>query len=228
MTRDARVDAYWCHAGGAAVLYHADASDLLARVIAPAVQTVITDPPWYSYGTAQDLARRPFDIKAEVEWLAEVEQFYLSWLPSLARAVDRRAGRAFIFAGPDYAPALARCAKLCGWGVRRLWYAPESNALFLFGRPIPDGAADRIGTAFAASPQFAISDELVLGALLDASEGIVGDPFCGTGTICCAALRRGRQTWGIEARDATCAIAAERLMAEACSLDARLAKAEVE
>lgn len=206
---------YWVSSDAQTTLYCGDATSMLVDVTYSQVGTVITDPPWYGMEFAHQIALglRPWNEGEEAIWLAKVQSFYWQWLPHLRTLVEYNNGRAFISASQHHVPALARMAFLAGWPVRRLWYAPESEGLLQFGRPIPSAAAAAIEAAWDASGHFNQTDGAVLEAILAASEGTVFDPFCGTGTTLVAARAAGRAAIGIEARPETCALVVERMQA---------------
>lgn len=203
------VEPYWKSADERVAIYCADATQMLGGVTFSAIGTVISDPPWYGMEFAHQLALgiRSWSRDEEAIWLAQLEAFYWEWLPHLRTLVEYNNGRAFLFASPHHAPAMARMAFLAGWPLRRIWYAPESEALMQFGRPINDDAAQDVGHYFAMSPHLNKTDEYLLDAMLACSEGTVLDPFCGTGTVLIEARKAGRSAIGIEARAETCALA---------------------
>lgn len=198
-------------------IFHGNCEDVFAADALPDIRTVISDPPYYgqAYAQAVALGFRPFNELEEAQWLAHLEAFYLSWVPKLQQVIEYTAGRAWFFTGPNHLPAFARVAYLLGWNLRHLDYVGESEALLQFGRPVPEWDRARISAAFQRSAHPARTESFVLDAILDTpSDGIVLDPFMGSGSTLLAARRIGRPCIGIEANQDLCDEAIARLEAQ--------------
>ncbi|MCR4375693.1 MAG: site-specific DNA-methyltransferase [Acidobacteria bacterium] len=189
-------------------IYHARCQDVFACGDAPVVQTLITDPPYFGmeYALSVLTGRVPYDEAQDAQWLGHLCAWYREWLPLCREMIEMATGRAWIFASPVHLPALARTAHLIQWPMRQCWFAPESEALVQFGRPVPEALAAAVGQAVAASRHPSRKEAAVLDAIVRASgDGAVLDPFAGHGGTLVAAKRAGLPAIGIDMDARACA-----------------------
>ncbi len=223
---------YYEHAG--ITIYHGDCREILPEI--SSVGVVVTDPP-YTFG----LASTAQEGKAG-GWgdLMNNSLFFGAWLGECRRLVSNSGGAAWVFNSWRSMPVLARAAYEIRWPITSLmvwdkqWIGPggmvglrpsyELVALFaaagfqVTDRGTPDiwrcqWASQRPHGHAAEKPQ-ALMQRLILAG----GDGVVLDPFLGSGTTIAAAAHLGRSAIGIEIEKRYCEIAANRLEQEVLPL----------
>lgn len=200
---------------GTVTLYHGDCRGILPS-LAP-VSTCLTDPPYnlgIDYGTGVDDKRADYTGWCK-DWFASCH--------SLADSVALTPGIAnlgvwYEVCPPDWVIAWHKPAAMgrCHVGFNNwepvLYWGSHRNVVDVVTAPlIPDSSLD--GHPCPKPLRWAAS--LLGGVLL--GDGIVLDPFAGTGTVLRAAKNLGRRAIGIEIEERYCEMIVNRLAQEVLS-----------
>ena len=200
-----------------ATIYHGDCREVLPHI--GTVSAVVTDPPFNvgkDYGTHQD-------------GLSDDE--YLDLIGSVARAADVQAwvtptvqlSRFTSVLGPDAHPVVVRRG---AQGPLRFGWSDQFLLVLVRGkpsRPVPnlwDGVRLPDEGYYYREETYGHPGTTSLGVmqrlvdLLVPSDGVVLEPFLGTGTTLRAAKNIGRRAIGIEIDEHWCEVAATRLAQE--------------
>jgi len=214
---------YYEHGG--ITIYHGDCRDLLPWSCA----VVVTDPPYgINWSRGVHAARQS---KAHSGIAGDADTSARDWMLAVMRDTP-----AVVF-GSFYAPFPAEVRQVLVWakpsdaGVvgSTTGYRRDSEPVFLIG-PWPPRSVRWSGILRSSHGGIAaIATETghphtkpvdLLRQLLGACpEGVVLDPFMGSGTTLVAAKFHGRQAIGIEIEERYCEIAARRLAQEVLPLD---------
>lgn len=186
-------------------IYHGDCRDVLPALRLPVLETVLcTDPP---YGI--DFAGRPS------KWQRLAGMHAEKWDREPFADVDlliRSAGVACIWGGNYYALPLSR-----GWLAWIKPDAPPSMGTFELAWTNIDQKARHIVHSIGATNAERVGHptqkplRVMRWCIGGLPEGLVLDPFAGSGTTLLAAKDFGRRAIGIEIEERYCEIAARRL-----------------
>lgn len=223
-------------------IYHGDCREVLADVIPPLPQVWLTDPP-YSSGGFQEAGRSMGSIGTTRD-LTEDDRLALDTLSTrgyqrLMREVlrhSRFADEITVFTDWRMWGHTADAVEDAGFVLRAMvvWSKPgggigrpwlNTHELAAFGMK-KAASKDRVGIPNVI--QCARSGnklhptekpmDLVATILGNMSEGLVVDPFMGSGTTLAAAKSIGRLAVGVEMRESYCEIAARRCAQEVLDL----------
>ena len=208
-------------------LFNGDCLDVLPLL--SNISTVIADPP-YTFGLASTQNGKLgswADLMNNATW-------YSLWLGECFRLTESQQGAAWIFNSWRSFPVLGRAATLADWSIESLlvwdkeWIGPgghrglrpsyEMIALFahdtfsLPNRGLPDIWRSKWSATkpngHPAEKPLALCERIIKESGLD---GVVLDPFAGSGTSLVAAKNLGHTAIGIEWEEKYCEVAAKRL-----------------
>ena len=218
---------YYEHAG--ITIYHGDCRDLLPT-LGTSVDVVVTDPP-YAIPTVIAQTRQATRNFGD---LSIPERYFRDWLADLDRCLTLRS-RLFVFCNQTSYPVLFRSfysacdVQLLVWDKGRIGMGRDFRKTFeliAYARKFGADPIARDGTAHEDILEFAplSSEERIhpaekpvemLAYLIGrCGDGIVLDPFSGSGSTLVAAKSLGRLGIGIEIEEKYCEIAAKRLSQE--------------
>lgn len=220
---------YYDHGG--ITIYHGDCREVMPDITSAGI--VVTDPP-YVFGIAST-----FEEGKAGGWgdMMNAAALYAGWLREFWRLVGSTCGAAWVFNSWRSFPVLARAAHEARWPIESLlvwdkeWIGPggqrglrpsyEVVALFVHpqfqvtDRGTPDIWREKWSGAKTWHP--AEKPVPLLRKLIGAGgspDGVVLDPFMGSGSTLVAAKSLGRRAIGIEVEERYCEIAARRLSQE--------------
>ena len=212
---------------GGIAIYHADCRDVTPGIVG--VDLIVTDPP-YIFGIAST-----FDEGKAGGWgdLMNASTIYATWLREWWRMIKNRAGAAWVFNSWRSFPVLARAAHDAQWPIEslmiwdKMWIGPGGSrglrpsyeVVALFAHPefqVRDrGTPDIWPCKWAGAKEWHPAEKPIalLSRMIAAggSDGIVLDPFAGSGSTLVAAQQLGRPAIGIEIEERYCEVAAKRL-----------------
>ena len=217
---------------GRTVIYHGDALDILPTIRAGTVDLCVTDPPYVigavSAGNIGSKAGGWGDMMNSARWFRD---WYL-----MVRRVLKPGGALWTFCNWRSLPVVMNAAAGAGWGVTSVlvwhkdWIGPGGSVglrpsyelVALLAMPdfaIPNRGLPDVWTEAWSSvkPNGHPAEKPVplLSRIIEASgmppDGIVLDPFMGSGSTLRAATNRGVRSIGIEAEDSWCDVAVGRL-----------------
>jgi site-specific DNA-methyltransferase (adenine-specific) len=219
-------------------IYHGDCRALLPSLDSAGVTHVVTDPPYGTGGRRRDvsgggsnpkgrLRREEWDDGA-VDWLAllpaTTRAVATFWPPArtlqllaAASAAGFTKHRLLALRKPDPKPQVAGRTR---WSLEPIWYLSREGEVLLGGEDAVDDALEastpRLGRDTDATGHPYQKPLAVLRWLLVKlpAEAVVLDPFLGSGTTLVAARQLGMRAIGIEADEAWCQVAAERVRAQ--------------
>jgi len=218
-----------------------DSAEVLRRLAAGSVACAVTSPTYYvGPEAAEPWMPGVLGIERDPEeYLARLVAIF----SGVRRGLADRGGLFVVLGdalpgrpGADRMPErLARALEANGWALRKniRWEKPggarvEERVLVLAKAGFeagPSGALPSVLRVASEQPPrgFAMSltpEELVRPLILAGSQAgrTVLDPFCGAGTVGCAALRLGRRFIGIERSKVYAAIARRRLLEAAANV----------
>lgn len=222
---------YYSNAG--ITIYHGDCREILLSLSTP-IDILLTDPP-YAVPTVVAQGR---NITRNLGDLSIVEAGLGLFLNSAFRLI-RPTGRAFVFCDGTSYPVIFRLlygefiTALLIWNKGQIGMGREfrkSHELIAHGwkpdTPIfsdGNGISDILLCSPVQSQQrFHPAEKPVdlLKSLLRVSDGLILDPFIGSGSTLRAAKDLGRRAIGIEIEERYCEIAARRLSQEVLQLEA--------
>lgn len=207
-------------------LYTGDCLDIMRTLEAGSVDAVVTDPP-YSSGTRQSLgsrgitsksARRSDDMWLQMDTLGH--DSYVRWMRHIARScilACKSGAHAYVFTDWRQYTNIVTTWESVGWTLRSVvvWDKNRGGAMGSFWRnnhewipvfskgnptPLPHGGF--FNTYREAKPQGgAHPTEKPVGLLaymVEAVDGLILDPFMGSGTTGVACVQTGRNFIGIE------------------------------
>lgn len=196
-------------------LYEGSADDVLATLMTEKIGVVLTDPPYWHWAHICDVGEREhLDLRKETLWMGDILMMTLAWLPMI-RAL--RPGVTWLFADPHYIAIYIRVARYLKWPMVGWWSAlngDHSEYLIAFSdtEPHRDWSAIVRDILRDVNTYGQAKSAAMLRRILTLSpDGMVLDPFCGSGTTLVAALHDGRDAIGIE-MDAVIAAKAEALL----------------
>ncbi len=210
-------------------IYHGDALDMLPTMPDDSVCAVVTDPP-YVLGSAS--TRRGERAQSPVADWTNAARWYRDWL-SHAMRVSRDDAPVWAFGNWRTLPVIEMAVQSL---ARRITSVLVWDKEWI-GVGSPNGLRCSYELAFLlGGPEFAVSDRtmpdiwrerwassrpsghpqekpvaLLARMIVLAPDGIVLDPFMGSGTALVAAKQLGRRAIGIEIEERYCEIAAKRL-----------------
>lgn len=216
-----------------------DCLDVLKGMEAGAVDAVITDPP-YSSGSRQSINARQLITKSgsrtDEQWFqmdTMGHDSYLWWMREIARSCNRVAqsgAHAYVFTDWRQYTNLVTAWETRGWTLRSVivWDKNRGGAMgsfwrnnhewiavFCKGKPKPLPHGGFFNTWTGAKPQGGLHPtEKPVGLLryvVEAVDGLILDPFCGSGTTGVAAMQTGRNFIGIEIDPTYADIARQRI-----------------
>lgn len=232
-------------------IYHGDALWLIPEM--PAVDAIVTDPPYSSGGMFRgDRTGSTVAKYVQTDTIAERFEFsgdnrdqraYLAWVSlwmGAALQVAKPGASACIFSDWRQLPTTTDAVQAGGWIWRGIgvWDKTEAArprsglsaqaeyAVWATAGPVPDlnvylPGVFRHPTVRGANREHITEKPLELMrwlARLAPVEGIVLDPFAGSGTTLMAAKSQGRKAIGIEIEERYCEIAANRCRQEVLGL----------
>jgi site-specific DNA-methyltransferase (adenine-specific) len=220
-----RMKPYYDHGG--IQIWHGDCREILPEI--SGADLIVTDPP-YVFGIAST-----FEEGKAGGWgdLMNAAGIYAGWLREFWRIVSNRAGAAWVFNSWRSFPVLARAAHEARWPIESLliwdkeWIGPGGpsglrpsyEVVALFRHPefiVRDRSTPDIWRCkWAGAKEYHAAEKPValLRRLVRAGggDGVVLDPFAGSGSTLVAAKLEGRKAIGIEIEERYCEIAAKRL-----------------
>lgn len=233
---------------GGITIYHGDCVRVLSGLEAESVDGIVTDPPFSSGArTDAGKSVRGAMLRGEKwdrDWFSHDNMathgflFLMRLLCADLLRVTRRGGTAHFFIDWRMYPNLYGAIESCGWVAKNLlvWdkcsfgmgtnyrnahelviYAEKGDAEFRRHDLSNVLRATRAGTENHPTEKPTSLLEMMIGATTDA-DGIVLDPFLGSGSTLVAAKNLGRRAIGIEIEERYCEIAAERLSQEVLAL----------
>lgn len=209
-------------------IYHGDCREILPTL--GGIGLVVTDPP-YVFG----IASTANETKAG-GWgdLMNSASFYASWIRECRKLIDAKQGAMWCFNSWRSFPVLARASYEAQWPIESLlvwdkeWIGPGGQRglrpsyelAALFAHPdfqLPDrGTPDiwrhawspgRRETIHAAEKPAGLYGRMIRQSAVD---GVVLDPFMGSGSCLIGAKNEGYHAIGIEIEERYCEIAAKR------------------
>jgi DNA modification methylase len=222
----------------AVTIYHGDALEILPHLGTSTVAACITDPPYVigavSAGTMASKSGGWADMMNSALW-------FTVWYREVSRVLRTADGCFWTFLNWRTIPVVMRAALDAGLPVTSMlvwdkeWIGPggpqglrpsyELVALMAHpefqipDRGIPDIWRCQVGS-YKASGHPAEKPEPLVRRIIESSavDGIVLDPFLGSGTTAVAAKNAGRHCIGIEAEERYCELAATRCAQEVLDL----------
>ncbi len=218
-------------------LYHGDALELMPTMRGSSVGLVVTDPPYIigstSIGNAATKAGTWADVMNSARWFRD-------WYSMAARLL-RQDGALWTFCNWRGLPVVIKGAADAGLTVTStlVWHKewigpggekglrPAYEMVALMAMPeftIPDRGVPDVWTqmwsAYKPSGHPAEKPVALLRRIIEtsATSGSVMDPFAGSGSTLVAAKALGLRSIGIEADEAWCEVAADRLRQEVLGL----------
>lgn len=180
--------------------------------------------------------------------------WYASWLRECQRLVENREGAAWVFCSWRMFSVLARASYLANWSIQSLlvWdkamlgpaqpnslrWTYEMVALFsqpgfvIANRSLNDvwqvPSVPAVQRHHPAEKPVALLRKIIRESLSARGQGLVLDPFMGSGSTLMAAKAEGQRAIGIEIEERYCEIAAQRVSQTALQLgwDAKIAPEE--
>lgn len=218
----------------AVTIYHGDCAEVLPLIAS--ARLVVTDPP-YSFGLAssnqEGKAGGWGDLMNNAHW-------YASWLTEARRITQGQQGAAWVFNSWRSFPTLARAAYTARWPIESLlvwdkqWIGPggsrglrpsyELVALFaheafaIKDRGLPDIWPVQWASARPNGHPAEKPVSLLRRIIRESGDGVVLDPFLGSGSTLKAAKVEGHRAIGIEIEERYCEIAAKRCAQEVLDL----------
>jgi len=220
-------------------IYHGDARDVIADLGPVSVDLLLTDPPYgMSYVSGRRANAANVSADGVRQGMRITRQVIAEAMPRLATDAHLLVFCHWQ-SWPDFYDALAPYADiknaLIWWKARggmgdvAVEYAPDYEVILyaargrreIFGAGAHGARRKRVGAVLAGYPPVGSNrshpTEKPVGLMRDLVErhtpadGVVLDPFMGTGATIVAARSIGRRAIGIEIEEAYCEIAAERL-----------------
>lgn len=210
----------WC------VIYHGDCLDVMTSL--DPVDTVVTDPPYFLPATHYNVRSGSFRSLSDLSML---EHFFRSFFQQAAQTL-KPTGFLYAFCDGQSYPAFYATAFLWFKRLRPLVWDKQvsingygwrhQHELILFAEKdeapkVPTGDGDVIrGRAVPIDSRFHLAEKPVdvlslLIAKTTPADGVVLDPFVGSGSTLVAARTLGFRAIGIERDERYCEIAAQRL-----------------
>jgi len=229
-------------------IYHGDALDVLSSGALPPISGIVADPPYCSGGRQQSAARQVFDKNGARtgDWFLTDNMgtdTYIWWLRQIGRRLfdasevgahfycftDWRQYGNVVVSNESVGWSLKTCVvwdKMRGGAMGSFWRNDhEFIACFSKGQPTPLPNGSFFNVLHATKPQGGehptVKPDSVIRRLIEAvPDGVILDPFMGSGTTMRAAADLGRRAIGIEIEERYCEIAARRLEQLALPLEA--------
>jgi DNA modification methylase len=204
-------------------IYHGDCREILPMLVYPAIDAVVTDPPWglgeLSGTTSKIRNRNNYASHDDTE-----EYVRSAVVPIIREALMLAGGRGLIACGVpcmffyDRPRAVGGFYQPAAVGMSPWGFAGFNPVLF-YGKDPRDGRGQN--SVMTKLTQRASSDEHPCAKPIDAMMWMVNkattngqsilDPFMGSGTTLVAAKQLGRKAVGIEIEEKYCEIAVKRL-----------------
>lgn len=195
-----------CERGGVR-LFCGDARDVLPAHVChdddARAAVVLTDPPYSAWKYIRELqdGETELSLQSDMYWTVNVWEWVTQWWWPVRYAM-RPDGVLWVFANQHYVGFYLRAAALTRVAFRAMFACPGERQEFLlsFGNePIPRDGGQAVAAALRANTYGQGKDVAMLADILLASpEGLVLDPFCGSGSTLEAAHRLGRLAVGVE------------------------------
>ena len=208
------------------------------------IDLVLTDPPYGTQALAGGYGRRQLYDKGNGLGRTIANDLNMSAIKTAWPQIERliRNGWAMVFFSAKKTPEFIQATSARQWFGKIVWnkgsmglgfhirYAHEDIAVFCIGEPErPKDPIPSLIAAYRGSElhphQKPIQLMLQLARWGCLPNGLILDPFCGSGTTCVAAKLLGRSYIGIDISEKYCEIARLRLKAVDCGVSAKELKA---
>lgn len=223
-------------------LHHGDCLDVLATLPSGSVGAVVTDPPYSSGGRQQASARNTISKSSRVDgdWIPSDtmgSDSYIWWLREIGKQLMRTcATGAHLYCFTDWRQYgnVVTAFETVGWSLRScvVWSKERGGAMGSFWRndhewvpvfakgqptPLPDGSFFNVlkSTKPQGGDHPTEKPLSVMTRLVEASPGVILDPFAGSGSTLIAARNLGRKVIGVELEERYCELIVRRLSQQA-------------